>query len=890
MLDNKESSAAGLQADIQRRVQHLKHWKNILGEKPHNPQSYSSELDKLKQALHADFKTGHPVENLLHIYSSAMDILLSHIWHTMGLENMSLIATGGFGRQELHPASDIDLLILINDDIKKTEQEQISNFITFLWDIGLDIGHAVRTIKECEAEALAELATITSLIEARFLQGNKTLFNKLENVINQDNLWNSRDFYQAKMEELFQRNEKYGNSAYKLEPNIKESPGGLRDMHIIGWVTRRHYNSSHLKDLLDSNFLTAEEFTELTKQRNFLWAIRWVLHMLCGRKEDRLLFEYQYELAIEFGYGREARNDSIEAFMQDYYIAVTSLERLTNILLQHFDEEIIFTGKPEIKSLNQRFQITNSFLEVIDESTFKDNPSSILELFLLLQQHKKIKGVRASTIRLLRTHLTLINDEFRADPVNRNLFITMLRQPTGITHTFRQMHYFGVLSAYLPDFKKITGRMQFDLFHIYTVDEHILMVLRNLRRLSIKKFEHELPECSAVFKQITKPECLYISALFHDIAKGRDGDHSKLGEQEVIIFCQQHQLCSEDTQLIAWLVKEHLTMSLTAQRKDISDPEVINTFAQKVKTANRLRCLYLLTVSDIRGTDPKIWNSWKASLLTSLYHNTLEWLHKYSKNQPDIDQLLKTHQKSALQALTHNGFSKKQITSLWETFHPDYFFRFSTEEIVRHFQIVHNQEQGKSVFIRPLSDKGATEILIYSKVYPHFFMQLTRGMQQLNLNILDARIYSTRTGYAIDSFHVLEGNGDPCEGEYRLEEITANLEKYLAEPEKEIHLNQQLSRKQKMFTTPTTVKFRDIPGKSFTEIEITTGDRPGLLADIASIVNNQGIKLQRARITTAGETAKDTLQITDSGGKPLNFEAQKQLKQKLIDDLAMQSE
>ncbi len=866
-------------------TQHLENWRQALQTGQHDPKFYASELGKLKQTLHADFQAGSPVENLLLIYSFAMDILLSHIWNTMRLKQMSLVATGGYGRKELHPASDIDLLILVNNNINKDEQEQISNFITFLWDTSLDIGHAVRTIQECEAEALAELATVTSLIEARLIQGEKTLFDQLEAVLNQKNLWNSRDFYRAKMEELHQRNEKYGNSAYKLEPNIKESPGGLRDIHVIGWVTRRHFNSTHLKDLLDSNFLTTEEFAELTKQRNFLWAIRWVLHMLCDRKEDRLLFEYQYELAIAFGYDHEARNDSIEAFMQDYYIAVTSLEQLTTILLQHFDEEIISTGDLEIKTMNQRFQITNGFIEVKHKSIFRDYPSTILEIFLLLQKHNEIKGIRASTIRLLRTHLELIDDKFRADPVNQNLFTALLRQPTGITHTFRQMHYFGVLGAYLPDFKKITGRMQFDLFHIYTVDEHILMVLRNLRRLSVKQFQHELPECSAVFKQITKPECLYIAALFHDIAKGRNGDHSKLGEKEVINFCQQHQLSAEDTQLIAWLVKEHLTMSLTAQRKDISDPEVINAFAQNVKTEDRLRCLYLLTVSDIRGTDPKLWNSWKASLLTSLYNTTLEWLNKYPEKKPDIIQLLGTNKKSARQALIQNGFSNKQIDSIWETLHPDYFFRFSTEEIVRHCQIICDEQQGKSVFIRPLSDKGATEVLIYAKVHPHFFMQLTRGMQQLNLNILDARIYSTRTGYAIDSFHVLEGNGEPCDGEYRLEEITASLETFLAEPETKIHLNQRLSRKQKMFTTATIVKFKDTLNKNFTEIEITTGDRPGLLADIATILNKQGIKLQRARITTAGETAKDNLQITDANDKPLNRKTQNQLKQQLIDGL-----
>ncbi len=868
-------------------IQPIKNWEQALKTGQQTPRDYASKLGELRQTLDAKFKTGYSIENLLHLYSNAMDILLSHIWQTMGLEQqtITLVATGGYGRKELHPASDIDLLILVGENINTIDQEQIGSFITFLWDVGLDIGHAVRTIAECETEALAELATITSLIEARFIQGDKPLFAQLESVLTKDKLWNSRDFFQAKMLELYQRNDKYGNSAYKLEPNIKESPGGLRDIHIIGWVARRHYNSTDLRDLLHSDFLTTEELAELTKQRNFLWAIRWALHIKQGRKEDRLLFDYQYELATAFGYSQKTHNESIEAFMQDYYIAVTSIERLTTILLQHFDEEIIATGNPEINTLNQRFQITNGFLEVTHESIFKEHPSAILELFLLLQQYDKIKGVRATTIRLLRSHLYLINDEFRAEQANRDLFIAILRQPVGITHAFRRMHFFGVLDAYLPDFKKITGRMQFDLFHIYTIDEHILMVLRNIRRLSIANLAHELPECSKVFKLIPKPECLYIAALFHDIAKGQNGDHSTLGEKEAIIFCQQHQLDTEDTKLIAWLVKEHLTMSLTAQRKDISDPEVINTFAKKVKTANRLQCLYLLTVSDIRGTDPGLWNSWKASLLTSLYNNTLEWLDKYRKTKPDFDQLLETNKKAAWQALVENGFSETDIPPIWKNFHNDYFFRFSTEEIVRHCRIIHEKQQGKTVFIRSLSDKGATEILIYAKVNQHFFMRATQSMQQLNLNILDARIYTTRSDFVLDSFHVLENNGEPCKGEFRLAEISETLEQHLTAPETKIHINQRLSRKHKMFNTATTITFQEIPDKRFTEIEITTGDRPGLLADIATILNNQGINLQMARITTAGEIAKDRLQITDTNNQPLNQTAQNKLKQELLNTL-----
>ena len=873
---------------VNQHLPDLKNWKAGLQHSVEEPKEYADKLRQFKATLQQAFENGKDIQSLLSLNTTAMDILLQHIWQQFDLSDQpaSMIAVGGYGRGELHPHSDIDLLILLDEPPSILLEDILGSFLTFLWDIGLDIGHSVRTLEECTEESANDLTVITNLMESRWLAGQKLLHDQLEAAISTDKIWPGDDFFNAKLEEQKKRRRRFGDTAYRLEPNLKESPGGLRDLQMISWVTQRHYDIRSLGELLDLKFLTLSECETLKDGRNFLWRIRFGLHQLTGRKEDRLLFDHQHDLARMLGYDQPHRNDAIEAFMQDYYRTVMQLERLQEMLLQLFDEDILHPDDTlEIIRLNRRFHTQRGYLEVSDKKVFTRTPFALLEIFLLLQQHPEIKGVRAATIRQVRDHLHLIDDDFRNQLTNRSLFMEILRQPRGITHEFRRMNTYGVLGAYLPAFDAIVGRMQFDLFHAYTVDEHILMVLRNVRRLSVPEHSDEHPECSRIFHELPKPELLYLAALFHDIAKGRKGNHSELGEKDARDFCQSHDLSNYDSNLVAWLVKQHLVMSVTAQRKDISDPDVIKQFAEIVKSVTWLKYLYLLTVSDIRGTNPDLWNSWKASLLSKLFQQTLSWLNKDQSAREIQQSWLRDIQQEALALNRQSGVNRETTEEIWKDMSEEYFRRFSPGEMAWHTQIIlQTQKQPeKVIFIRPESQKGVTEILIYAPVNPKFFSLATHGLEQLGLNILDARIYTTHSGMAIDSFLVLENDNTACKADFRLNEITERLEKLIRNPESEIKTTQyQLSRKHRSFETPTRISFKKIEGKPITELTINAADRRGLLADIARALYQTGSRIKMAKISTVGEEAHDVLHITNQTQTALNADEEKNLKQALL--------
>ncbi|HHO59780.1 MAG TPA: [protein-PII] uridylyltransferase, partial [Thiotrichales bacterium] len=517
------------------------------------------------------------------------------------------------------------------------------------------IGHSVRTLDECVAEAEKDITVTTNIMEARLLAGSETLFDEMKTRTGPDRIWDSKAFFQAKLEEQIQRNGKFNDTAYNLEPNIKESRGGLRDIQMIGWVAKRHFNADSLEELVNNGFLLEDEYQTLCDGQHLLWQLRCSLHYLAGRREDRLLFDYQRQLADEFGYkdNEDApRNEAIEAFMQRYYRTVIKLEQLNEMLLQHFREAIIYgdePGSPQI--INERFQVSHGYIEIRRPDTFRKNPTALLELFVLLEENPDIQGVRASTIREIRQSLPLIDDAFRQSEEARQLFMRILSHSRGITHELRRMHRYGILAAYIPAFDSIVGRMQYDLFHAYTVDQHTLFVIRNMRRFSVPEFCHEFPLASGVFQHLKEPRLLYLAGLFHDIAKGRHGDHSELGAVDAYNFCRAHGLKEKQAKLVSWLVASHLIMSMTAQRRDLSDPDVIADFAEKVSTLEKLDYLYLLTISDIRATNPKQWNNWKDKLLSELYNKTASLLNRGLENQQSKLENIIAIQTSALRKL-----------------------------------------------------------------------------------------------------------------------------------------------------------------------------------------------------------------------------------------------
>jgi [protein-PII] uridylyltransferase len=689
-------------------------------------------------------------------------------------------------------------------------------------------------------------------------------------------IWPSREFFAAKLKEQQRRHHRFGDTAYRLEPNVKESPGGLRDIQMVGWVAKRHLGAASFHELIDHGFLSEDEYQTLICGQNFLWQVRFALHTLAARREDRLLFDYQRGVANLFGYTDEDHNLAVEQFMQRYYRTVMELQRLNETLLQLYQEAILYAEETdEPVPISRRFQARRGFLEVTHEGVFKRYPSALLELFLTMQQHPELKGVRASTIRLVRRHCDLIDDKFRSNIANRSLFMEILRQPSGITHELRRMNRYGVLAAYWPSFGRVVGRMQYDLFHTYTVDEHTLVVLRNIRRLSVPEFAHELPFCSELITQIPKPELLYLAALFHDIAKGRGGDHSELGAAEAETFCLNHGLSRYDARLVSWLVRHHLFMSLTAQRKDISDPAEINSFADKVGNLTRLNYLYLLTVADIRGTNPTLWNAWKDSLLRELYHAAKRVLQRGLDSPLAREELIGEVKQAALLLLEQRGLDLDACQRLWQEFDEEYFLRHSDDEIAWHTQAIVQADPSERplVLIRQLTARGSTEIFIYAQAHRQLFANITSALARLSLNILDARITTTAAGYTLDTFMVLDEAAKPIEERYRREEIAHTLHNLLQHPEHApLEVTWRISRKLRHFDVPTSVVFDTTSNRRQTVLELITADHPGLLSRVGKAFTDSDVLVHNARITTIGEQAEDVFIITDLQHQPITDE------------------
>ncbi|MGF1643019.1 MAG: [protein-PII] uridylyltransferase [Thiotrichales bacterium] len=862
----------------------------------HVPRDYADQLKLLRCELDAAFVEGAYIGDLLRDLTSGIDILLQRAWTVCGMAqspNSALLAVGGYGRAELHPASDVDILILVEHEPNAELPESIGYFVSFLWDMGLNIGHSVRTLEECMDAANRDLTIATNLIEARHLAGAEVLFEHLVAAIHTPAFWPSRTFLQAKLQEQKRRYERFGETAYRLEPNLKESPGGLRDIQLIGWITRRHFDIDNPRELIDLGVITAHEYETLCEGRDFLWRIRYALHNLSGRKEDRLLFDFQRALAHQFGFTDSAGNLGVERFMQGYFRTVMRLERLIEMLLQYFEEEILFADEVEqIVPINRRFQLRRGYIEARSADVFEVSPASLLEVFLLLEQMPDARGVRASTIRLIRKNLFRIDDDFRNDTICRALFMEILRQPRGVFHELKRMSNYGVLGAYLPIFEHVTGRMQFDLFHIYTVDEHILTVVSYVRRLGVEKHRHELPECSNIYRRIQRPEVLYLAALFHDIGKGRNGDHSELGAVDAREFCLRHNLSEDDSRLVEWLVSKHLLMSLIAQRKDISDPDVIREFAAEVENVDRLAYLYLLTVSDIRGTNPVLWNEWRSSLLAELFRRTRQWLEYEAKNRSQgelEDQQIQETRMEALRLLAQDSIDEMSVLKVWEQFHVEYFRRHDAETAAWHTRLVLGNERGEHgpVDLIPCSRRGVTEIALYVKAHPRTFSLATRCMEQLGLNIIDARIYTTRARMALDTFSVLDTNGAVCADGFRIAEIRDRLEALVADPDNAV-LNRQrhlIPFKLKSFHTPVEIRFSTPPNKPYTVLDLSAADRPGLLADVSAVLYETGMRIRMARIATVSEQAQDILHVANIDGEPLTQSEQALLKQKLLEVL-----
>ncbi len=849
---------------------------------------------RINDGLQMLYGEGVDVDHIVHGRAFLTDALLRQLYrHFFGnlQQPLALLAVGGYGRGELHPHSDIDLMLLLDEAEDPQTREQIEQFLMLLWDGKLEIGHSVRTLDECVSEAEKDITVITNIMEARQLAGDHTLFEKMKAATAADRMWNSRRFFQAKLEEQVQRNGKFNDTAYNLEPNIKESHGGLRDIQMIGWVAKRHFNTGSLAALVEKRFLQQDEYQALCEGQRLLWQIRCSLHYMAGRREDRLLFDYQRDLANAMGYQDDPDqpgNQVIEQMMQKYYRTVKDLQQLNEMLLQYFREAILFadeTDEPQV--INDDFQVNHGYLETRHRETFAEHPHALLELFHLLQEHTEIQGVRASTIREIKKHLPLIDDRFRGSATARKCFMRIINHPRGLTHELRRMNRYGVLSAYIPAFDSIVGRMQYDLFHAYTVDQHTLFVIRNMRRLSVPEFCHEFPLASGVFQHLPKPALLYLAGLFHDIAKGRGGDHSELGAVDAYDFCRHHDLPEEDAQLVSWLVANHLIMSMTAQNRDLSDPDVIAEFTRKVDTLQKLDYLYLLTMSDIRATNPEQWNSWKDKLLTELYNKAASLINLGTKKRKSRLENITETQTDALRQLEQQGILPQTVQAIWKNLSNGYFQDHTPGQIVWHTALIANRDTPSDeplIATRIDQDTHSIELMVYMPSQDRIFYNIVSLIANSGMDIVNAQIVNCRNRYALETFRLIPDQIADSELERAAADIQQRIrQRFDTQSTQHPEISLTPLRINKHFDSPTVITYKD--KDDITRVKIETKNQSGILAVISKLFFENRIQLLSAHVHTAGEKVMDYFYVTDSHSKPLDDTLKATLARQLKEQL-----
>jgi [protein-PII] uridylyltransferase len=827
------------------------------------------------------------INDLLAARAVFVDAILTKLWcqHHLDEFQISLVAVGGYGRGELHPQSDVDILLLTQENVPFELEEKISSFITQLWDIKLDIGHSVRSIKECLKQAVKDVTVATNLMEMRQIAGNEALTQQLMPLIHEDVFWTSEKFFIAKCKEQENRHQQYRGAAYTLEPNLKANPGGLRDIQTIAWVAKRHFSADSFEELVEHHYLYPNEFFELLESQHYLWRMRFALHFAAGRSENRLLFDYQAAVAKMMGFGDEGKAP-VERMMKRFFRIISRVAELNTMLLQHFEQAII--KKPEqsnISVINHDFELVDKLINTRNDRIFM-RPVKMIEMFLIIAQEPSIKGIHSHTIRLMRNARRRLISGLIDYAECRRMFMAIIRHPRGLGLAFTLMHKHSIIGSYLPLWKNIAGQMQFDLFHAYSVDEHSYRVIKNLHQFSQKEHNHKFPLCSKIVQKIRKPEVLYLAGFFHDIGKGRGGDHAELGAVDALNFCLSHQMNKHDSNMVAWLVKHHLLMSVTAQRRDIHDENVIRSFGEIVCDEAHLNYLYCLTVADMRGTNESLWNSWKANLLEELYFNTLSAFRHGLEKPVEIRSKIRENQQQALTLLNDSSIEEEQIKSLWREFRVDYFLRYSPEQISRQCKNIlkHNREK-PLVLISPVPYRGGTEVFIFTKEQRNTFANTVSFLDTKKLSIHDAKIITTKTGYTVNTFVVLDSRNKPLRERFYTKEISHALVERLEETDVCQLPRPKIAKHIKQFRVPLRVNFIKIHAKNRTMIEIIALDRPGLLSNIGQVFQQEKINIHSAKITTFGEKADDVFTISTVDNDALTIKEQEALALRLTEDI-----
>ncbi|MBF0751733.1 MULTISPECIES: bifunctional uridylyltransferase/uridylyl-removing protein GlnD [unclassified Pasteurella] len=847
---------------------------------PLTPSAVKIQRENLKQFELNNFSQ-YSVFELIENRTDFYDALLQRLWTQIGLDKqpqLSLIAVGGYGRREMFPLSDLDFLILTAQIMSVEIEEKVVQFVQFLWDCGFEVGHSVRTLAQCESEGREDITIATNLFEARFLAGNRPHFESLCERVKADNFWSKEAFFNAKVQEQTERYQRYHNTSYNLEPDIKYSPGGLRDLHLLYWVALRHTGAQTLETILKSGFIYPQEYQQLQESRAFLFKIRFALHLILKRYDNRLLFDRQIKVSELLGFKGEG-NQGVEKMMKQFFQSLQRISLISNLLIQHYREHFLSPHYDIfIHQLDDDFELINKRLCLRKPNLFFEQPERILDLFFYLTRFEQAT-VHSETLRRLRLALEQLPQKLCEIPAAREKFLRLFNQKNAISRAFVPMHQYGVLTAYLPQWQAIEGLMQFDLFHIYTVDEHSLRVMLKLESFLFEENAAEHPICHRLFSQFSDRTLLYIAALFHDIAKGRGGDHAELGAVDVMEFAQLHGFDRRETDTLSWLVKAHLLMSVTAQRRDIYDPEVVMKFAEEVQNQVRLDYLTCLTVADICATNSTLWNSWKRSLFSSLYHFTQQQFSQGMVELLDYSEKSEENRRLAWQIL-HSSFpsvSEEAVRQLWGRCPEEYFLRNTPKQIAGHTALLVDFSGELLVKVTNRFSLGGTEVFIYCQDQPHLFNKVVTTIGAKKFSIHDAQIITAQDGYVFDSFIITELNGNLVKFDRR-RELEGALTKVL-QSEKPLLSSMVSNRQLQHFSVKTDVRFLHENKTEHTEMELIALDKPGLLAEVSQIFNDLQLNLLNAKITTVGEKAEDFFILKNKDNKALTLEERETLRQ-----------
>ena len=864
-------------------------------------------LAQINTDINRALERGANIRQLVGARSDAIDDLLIALftWFELDETDLALFATGGYGRNELSLYSDIDILLLAPDELKPGVSSKIDKLVAMLWDIGLEPALSVRSVDDC-LEAATDHTVASALLEARLLIGNEALKNIPVDVVNK--LWSQKDFYEVKINEAKARYIRHNATEYNLEPNIKTAPGGLRDIHIVGWVTKRYFRVSKLYDLVQQGFVTEKEFDELSFAESFLWQIRHYLHEMTGRNENKLLFDYQRDIAQRMGYETQPDdqpNAAVERFMRDYYRCAMQISTLSEMLINHYYETIIEPHLPEHEQptkrpLNALFNQVGEQIAISHHRVFSQHPEAILEMFLLMGQYG-IKSIRTRTLRALKIAARGIDQTYRDNPEHQALFLENIKEQNYLFHRLRAMNRYGVLGNYIPAFAQVTGLMQYDLFHRYTVDAHTLFLIRILHRFTDARFYEDFPLVSAIYQRIERKEILVLAAMFHDIAKGRGGNHSQLGETESIEFCLAHGMSKADSHLVGWLTRYHLLMSMTAQKKDISDPEVVTVFADLVGNVTHLNHLYVLTVADMNATNPQLWNSWRATLMKQLYSQTRRILRADIDAPTNRQDMIRATRKQALTMLdnvNNQHMNRDEVLRLWNELGDEYFLREIAEDILWHTEAIlnhppigyaSNADSTPLVVLREHRELAldAVQVFVYTQDQANLFAVTMAVFDQMNLDVLDARIITATRNFALDSYVLLDRSGTLLKDEDSQQELKQRLVNAFKNPTTPKLAQKRIPRQLRHFDVPTIIDFEFNEASGQHIMSLQTLDQPGLLARVGQVFLQQGIEVHAARITTLGERAEDMFYLSDQNDAPLSIEKLDTLKAALIASISV---